>query len=248
MRHKTLIALVVCLIAATFLAPIVGQDPAYHVMADQRTLVGIPNAWNVASNAAFLVAGGFGLVAARRRLQERWTRWPYRTLFAGAVLTAFGSTWYHLAPANAGLVWDRLPMTIAFTGLLTAVLAERVSERIARNLFVPLMIAGGLSVLYWYATELAGLGDLRPYALIQFGSLAVLLSVLLLYRSAEAGAPFLWAGLGCYAVAKIFELADAPIYSALPVSGHTLKHFAAAAGIAAVALMLEARSEVRKST
>jgi uncharacterized membrane protein len=238
--------LLVCLIAATFCSPIVGQDPAYHVMADQRTIFGVPNAWNVASNAAFLVAGVFGLVTTHRRLRDRWTRWPYRTLFAGTVLTAFGSTWYHLAPDNAGLVWDRLPMTIAFTGLLTAVVAERVSERIARNLLVPLMIAGGLSVLYWYATELAGRGDLRPYALIQFGSIAVMLIVLLRYRSAESGAPFLWAGLGCYAAAKIFELADAPIYGALPVSGHTLKHFAAAAGIVAVAFMLEARSEVRK--
>jgi len=52
MKHKTLAAVVVSLIAATFLAPAIGQDPAYHVMADQRPLFGIPNALNVISNVA----------------------------------------------------------------------------------------------------------------------------------------------------------------------------------------------------
>jgi hypothetical protein len=93
-----------------------------------------------------------------------WERWPYAALFAGTALTAIGSAYYHLAPGNWPLVWDRLPMTVGFMGLLTAVLAERVGHRIARRLFVPLVVFGAASVAYWYRSEGRGAGDLRPYA------------------------------------------------------------------------------------
>src|SRR5262245_23945859 len=162
MQHKTLAVLVVCLVVATFLAPVIGQDPAYHVMADQRTMLGIPNALNVISNVPFLIVGAMGLIFTARCYPEGgrgFSRAPYLVFFAGTLLTAFGSTWYHLAPDNDSVVWDRLPITIAFAGLLTAVLAERVSERIARDVFAPLVIGGALSVIYWYATELGGHGD-----------------------------------------------------------------------------------------
>jgi predicted membrane channel-forming protein YqfA (hemolysin III family) len=243
MKHRALAALVVCLIAAALFAPVIGQDPAYHVMADHRTMLGVPNALNVFSNIAFLLVGAIGIIIVERGGARGSRRAPYLLFFTGTLLTAFGSTWYHLSPDNARVVWDRLPMTIAFTGLLTAVLAERVSERIARNVFAPLVASGASSVIYWYVTELAGHGDLRPYALIQFGSLAVILVVLLVFREREPGTGFLWAGLACYVAAKIFELADAPVYSVLPVSGHTLKHLFAAAGVGAIALMLDARCE-----
>jgi len=104
MKHKTLFTVVVCLIAATFLAPPIPQDPAYHVMADQRTMFGVPNAFDVLSNVAFLVVGAFGMLETERRLRGRWTRWPYLTFFGGTLLTALGSTWYHLAPDNASVV------------------------------------------------------------------------------------------------------------------------------------------------
>jgi hypothetical protein len=35
-------------------------------------------------------------------------------LFAGVTLSSLGSSYFHLAPDNARLMWDRLPMTIAF--------------------------------------------------------------------------------------------------------------------------------------
>jgi predicted membrane channel-forming protein YqfA (hemolysin III family) len=245
MKHRTLAALVVCLVAATLLAPVIGQDPAYHGMADQRAMFGVPNALNVLSNIPFLAVGAMGIAATERYLRSRWTRWPYLVFFSGTLLTAFGSTWYHLAPDNDRVVWDRLPITIAFAGLLTAVLAERVSERIARDVFGPLVAGGVLSVVYWYATELGGHGDLRPYALIQFGSLAVMLVVLVLYQTGDSGVGWLWAGLGCYALAKVYELADAAVYSVLPVSGHTLKHLCAAAGVACVMAMLAGRARLR---
>jgi len=204
---------------------------------------------DVLSNVLFLAVGIAGLAATVERrgrtpFRDRWTRWPYRALFAGVVLTTFGSRWYHLAPSTARVVWDRLPMTIAFMGLLAAVIAERVNTRLARVLFAPLLVAGAGSVVYWYATQFAGHGDLRPYAVVQFGSLTVVVLVLGLYRSEDRGGTWLGLGLALYALAKIFELNDAPIYRALGiVSGHTLKHVTAAAAVGCVVAMLRVRSE-----
>src|SRR5437870_860634 len=103
-------------VLAAALAPPISQDPAYHRMADTRTLAGIPNALNVVSNVAFGLAGVLGLwrvVPTRpgdRSFTEEAERWPYVMFFGGLVLTGVGSAYYHLATDNARLVWDRLPL------------------------------------------------------------------------------------------------------------------------------------------
>jgi len=247
MKEAVLVTVILLLGGGASLAPRISQDDR-HVMVDQRTVAGVPNGMDVLSNVLFLAVGIAGFAATLERrgctpFRDRWTRWPYRALFAGVVLTTFGSGWYHLAPSTARVVWDRLPMTIAFTGLLTAVIAERVSAPAARVLFAPLLVAGVGSVVYWYITQLAGRGDLRAYALVQFGSLTVVVFVLALYRPQDRGSAWLSGGLALYGIAKIFEMADRPIYSALQVvSGHTLKHITAAAAVGCVAAMLRLRS------
>jgi hypothetical protein len=248
-RHFVLALAVALAGVVVFGRPPLPQDPAYHLMADQRALLGIPNCLNVLSNLFFAVAGLMGLAAIFCRRAERptpfadpWERWPYAALFAGTALTAFGSAYYHLAPDNARLVWDRLPMTLGFMGLLTAVLAERVSLPVGRRLFCPLLLFGAGSVAYWYWSELRGGGDLRPYVLVQFGALFLAVLLLLLYPARRPGAAYLFAGLAAYAAAKWFELADRRIFAlGQIVSGHTLKHVAAAGGVACVATMLRAR-------
>jgi hypothetical protein len=178
-----------------------------------------------------------------------WERWPYAALFAGTALTTAGSAYYHLAPDNARLVWDRLPMTVGFMGLLTAVVAERSSLALARRLFVPLLALGAGSVGYWYWSELRGAGDLRPYALAQFGSLVVVLLLLVLYEARYSGTRYLFAGVGAYVAAKVFEMADRTIFSfGHLVSGHSLKHVAAAIGVGCVVAMLQTRVPVGRST
>ncbi len=247
MKEATLITLILLLVGGASVAPRISQDDR-HVMVDQRTIAGVPNGMDVLSNVLFLAVGAAGFAATlerrgRKPFRDRWTRWPYRAVFAGVVLTTFGSGWYHLAPSTARVVWDRLPMTIAFAGLLTAVIAERVSAPTARVLFAPLLIAGAGSVVYWYITQLAGHGDLRAYALVQFGSLTVVVFVLAVYRPQDRGSAWLSGALALYGIAKIFEMADRPIYSALQiVSGHTLKHITSAAAVGCVAAMLRLRS------
>jgi hypothetical protein len=251
-----LIVLVLALAALCVLArPPIAQDPGYHDMADQRRLLGLPNALNVLSNVPFGVVGWWGLALTFRRrpgtgspFADEWERWPYSAVFAGTVLTAIGSSYYHLAPDNGRLVWDRLPMTVGFLGLVVAVLAERVSVRMARLLLVPLLTLGVASVFYWHWTELRGAGDLRPYALVQFGSLLAVVLVLALYPGKRRGGRHLVAALACYAAAKGLEWADQPILDlGHVVSGHTLKHVVAAAAVAWVAAMLRERTAARGS-
>jgi hypothetical protein len=254
-RRAALVAGAILVVLAAAAADPIPQPPDYHAFADQRRIVNVPNGLDVLSNLPFAFAGMAGLVAVARRrtrglgaLDDAWDRWPYAALFLGVALTSAGSAYYHLAPDNARLVWDRLPMTLGFTGLLTALLAERVSRPAARRLFVPLTLAGLFSVVYWHWTELRLAGDLRPYLAVQFGSLLLVVLVLALFPKAGRGTGALLAGLGLYAAAKGLELWDAEVYAALggAVSGHTLKHLAAASGAACVVAGLAAlRSDAR---
>jgi hypothetical protein len=147
----------------------------------------------------------------------------------GLFLTAFGSGYYHWDPSNATLVWDRLPMTIAFTSLIAAFLSERISLRGGLLALAPLLVLGASSVVYWYTSELRGHGDLRFYFSVQaYSFLLLLLFSFLLSASYSRSFDLATAG-GFYFVAMLLEHFDRQIYSVLGhlVSGHTLKHIAA---------------------
>lgn len=249
-RHAALVLAVVVFAAATFAQPPIPQLLDYHHFADTRPRLGVPNALDVLSNLPFAVVGIAGLVVLRRRGNEifatSWERWPYAVLFIGVTLTALGSSYYHLAPDNDRLVWDRLPMTIGFMGLLAAMIAERVSVNVAKLLLAPLLLLGCASVLYWHWTELRGAGDLRLYVLVQFGSLIVVVLLLMLYPTRYRGTSYLVSGLALYAAAKGLESADRVIFGAGHlVSGHTLKHLASAAGVWCVVAMFRERDAAR---
>lgn len=249
MRHAALglTVLVTVLVAASW--PPIRQSLDYHDFADRRALLGIPNTLDVLSNVPFAIVGLSGLAVTFSRrprgsspFSDPWERWPYAALFAGVALTSLGSGYYHLAPDNARLVWDRLPMSVGFMGLLTALLAERVSLSIGRWLFVPLLATGAAGVFYWYWSELRGAGDLRLYVLVQFGSLLWIVLLLVLYPARYSGTVYLVTGLAAYGVGKAFELADHQVFGfGRIVSGHTLKHLTAAAGVACLIVMLRER-------
>jgi hypothetical protein len=222
--------------------PRIPQDPAYHHMADQRTFGGIPNTFDVLSNAPFLLLGAIGLRIAGSREQRSLASAAWLTFFGATVATAAGSAYYHLLPSNRRVLWDRLPMAVAFASLLTAIVAERVDARLGRLVFIPLLLSAAGSVLFWYLTEVAGHGDLRPYVAVQFGSLLILVAILALYRGPRPDTLWLVAGLIAYAAAKFCEQFDARIYSLNHVvSGHTLKHVAASSAVGCVAAMLSGR-------
>lgn len=221
------------------------QWPEYHDFADRRLLAGIPYAANVLSNLAILVVGIWGTLFVLTRNGARTTgplQPNYLAFFAGIALTALGSAYYHLSPDNATLVWDRMPMTIVFMGLLSIVIGELISPRAARLLLMPLLAVGAVSVAWWAMTEQAGNGDLRPYALVQFLSPVLILLMLGMYsHSRGMFAGLAWLG-GLYLLAKICELYDLEILQGTGfVSGHTLKHVLAAAGTAGILVMLLSR-------
>jgi len=133
------------------------QPLSYHQFADQRTWLGVPNLGDVASNLAFAIFGSWGFWwLARLTPQEAPShffdgreRWLYLAVFFGMLLTAVGSAYYHLTPDNDRLVWDRLPMTLVFMSLVAAMIAERISVRVALWLWPALLAIGVLSVLQW---------------------------------------------------------------------------------------------------
>ena len=217
-------------VAVVLLLPPVYQNVRYHNFSDQRSLWGIPNFWNVVSNLPFLVVGAVGLWRVSGTWIPAAIGWIYSVLFVGVLLTGSGSAYYHWHPDNDRLVWDRVPMTIVFMSLLTATVAELVDRRLGLWLLFPLVAVGGASVFYWHSSESRGHGDLRWYGLIQFYPMVLIPMLLWLYWS-PAHKPVIrslvWVVVW-YVVAKLMEALDRQVYDLIGISGHTLKHLAAA--------------------
>lgn len=237
-------------IAGMLALPPIPQTQDYHRFADQRTFLGIPNFLNVASNAAFLLVGAGGLFFLCRRpgsgsgvaFADSSERWPYGIFFLGVTLTGLGSAYYHLAPDNARLVWDRAPMSVAFMSILAALISERISVKAGRLLLFPLVALGIGSVLYWDLTELGGQGDLRPYVIVQFYPMVAIPLIMLLFPSRYTRSADLFGAALGYGVAKAFEASDAKVFAlGQIVSGHTLKHLTAALATYLILRMLRHR-------
>jgi len=237
-RATLLLAVAVLTIVAAGVVPPIAQPPHLMLYADDRAWLGVPNAGNVLSNLPFVVLGLLGLlrsVAASDRGPVRELIDAYRVFCIGAIGVAVGSCLYHLSPTNDTLVWDRLPMAVSFMSLLAIVIGHHIDARLARKLMPVLIAAGIASVAYWAMTESMGRGDLRPYLLVQFLPLVLIPMILVLYRSNLGTRRALWWALAAYVVAKLFEVLDPELYAWTGfVSGHTLKHLVAAAGMAMI--------------
>lgn len=233
-RTKLRVLAGIGLIAALALAcvPPIPQNQQYHLFADSLCRFGIVNGANVFSNIFFTFAGLAGLLRIGRSAGFAG-KFMWVSFYCAVTLVGFGSAYYHWQPSNDTLVWDRLPMTLAFSSLTAALIAERISIKAGKLLFTPLMLISALSVVYWWATEKAGAGDLRPYILVQYLPMVLLPAVIILYRKGPSWDGPYWALCGGYAVAKVLEWQDASIFfwTGQLVSGHTLKHIVAASAI-----------------
>lgn len=223
-RSNLTLLLAGILMLAMFLAGPIAQPAGYHHFADQRTLFGIPNAADVLSNLGFLMAGLAGLVMSARVPAGDPGRLGYRVFCIALLLTAAGSGWYHLAPDDARLAWDRVPIALACMALLAAELQRSAAVRIAPPLLVGgLCLLGVASVGWWMFSA-----DLRPYLLAQIAPL-----VLIPALQWQSGAPLarrkaFGIAIMLYVLAKAAELGDGAVYEAIDVlSGHTLKHLLA---------------------
>ncbi|TXF12830.1 alkaline phytoceramidase [Pelomicrobium methylotrophicum] len=244
--YAVVLALGLLIVGVALFVPAYPQPQRYHLFADGRALFGIPNFGNVASNAAFLAVGVWGLgflFSARGRTAFLGSRGrgPYAVFFAGAVLTALGSSLYHWAPSDATLTWDRVGMAVAFSALVPAVLADRTdSKAIGPALLIALLLGVG-SVVYWRATAALGVENVLPYLVLQAAALATVLGLNALpsryTRRKDLYGAFLW-----YAAALAAENLDRQIYAlGEVVSGHSLKHLLAAAAMGWILRMLMKR-------
>lgn len=244
MQTRWIAVFTILCIAAAFLLPAVPQSLEYHHFADQRDVLGIANFLDVISNVGFLIVGVAGWVivfGGRARFEFKSERWPYAVFFLGALLTALGSGYYHLAPDNETLFWDRLPMTIAFMGLVSSQIVDRINIRVGLALLVPMLLLGAASVIYWRVTEQAGIGNVLPYGILQGYSVVIVLLLAWLSPSRYTRGNDLYWVFGWYVLSKLLETFDAEVldYSGGVVSGHTLKHIAAAlAGITVCSMLV----------
>ena len=243
--HLWILAVAIAAIAGAFWLDPIPQDPAYHAFADARKMAGVANAWNVLTNLPFLAIGMLGL-AALPRLVSSQLRTHYIVFCTGVALVALGSAYYHFEPTTRALVWDRLPMTVAFMALLSSVIADRISWYAGRALLWPAVALGVASIAWWIRGEQAGAGDLRAYGIVQFLPMVLIPLMLLLRKGQWLRAAWLWAGLAAYLGAKLAEYFDAAIFSGFGwMSGHSLKHLLAALASAFVirAFQTERRKE-----
>ncbi len=229
-QRLLMLSAAIVIVATLFVSPI-PQDPTYHDFADVHPHFGMPNALNILSNILILCVGIAGLLqlSGRRSLQTLPELAPaYVMFFIGLVLTAAGSSWYHLAPDNPALAWDRGAMALGFMAFFTILLGERVSLRAARLMFPILMVLGPASILYWHITESAGQGDLRAYALVQFLPILLMPLILTLFESRHDRGGDLWLVLLVYLLAKLCELFDHELFALTGwIGGHALKHLVA---------------------
>jgi len=174
-RWVPLAAIVLLTLGVILTVDPISQSLDYHALADARSWLGVPNVLNVVSNVAFLYVGIVGLNLCvgpdKPALDATWA-----AFFVGVTFVCFGSAYYHWHPDNAGLVWDRLPMTVAFMALSVAVVAEHIGEPLSRYLVVPAVTIGIGTVLWWQHTD-----DLRLYIWVQAAPLMLVPLLFVLY-------------------------------------------------------------------
>lgn len=255
-RHiRILTGISILIIVAALLLPPFAQPAGYHYFADQRGFIGIPNFNDVASNLAFLFSGAAGLIFLWRvnqdpvqtTFQDRRESLPYWVLFSAIASVALGSIYYHWTPDIDHLLWDRLPIVIAITALLSATLIERISRDAGLWALPLLVVLAVLSVLYWYWTELQGAGNLNFYIVMQFYPILLIVWISLRFPSRYTHGNGIYQIIALYAAAKVFEMLDAQIFAWTNgwISGHTLKHLMAAYAAYGIVRILRKREAVK---
>jgi hypothetical protein len=202
---------------------------------------------DVLTNLPFAMAGMWGLgrlwLASLESDLDRRGQLAV-VFFGGLLLTAMGSTYYHLQPDNLGLAWDRLGMVVAFAGLLGMAVADRISLRAGVAVLVATALFGPVSVLVWYDT-----GDLLPWAVLQGGGMLLVLGLALRKPMPDGWGLPLMAVMALYAAAKLLELGDHVVFDWTGglVSGHSLKHVVAALAAWPVLAVMHNRSRFQSA-
>jgi hypothetical protein len=232
LRYVTTFA--ITLVAALMLlhGPIL-QPVHYHEFADHSLWANIPHAADVLSNLGFAVVALWGarrVWPQRNQPAVRAGGVGYSVFLIALLLTSMGSSYYHLVPDDWRLVWDRLPIALACAGLLAGVRAQLVPNANVRFETLGLATFAAASVAWWYAGQLRGAGDLRPYLLLQIAPLVLIPLWQTVHGASRADRLWFSFAFALYVLAKIAEVHDHEMHAMLGwISGHTLKHVLASA-------------------
>jgi hypothetical protein len=249
-RLPLLTTIVACLMLLTH-GPVT-QLPHYHEFADQTMWLGISHAGDVLSNLPFAIIAVWGMIRLwplRFHPALYAGRYGYTLFLVSLLLTAIGSSYYHLAPDDARLVWDRLPIALLCAGLLAAGRSDnlpRENGKVCAFLFAVLAI---ISVDWWRITGEHGVGDLRPYLLLQLLPLLLIPMWQAIYRAPQQDRIAFGAAGVCYVIAKLAEINDHAINATLGfISGHSLKHLLAALAAGIIVRNLIQRTGAQTNT
>lgn len=255
-KLSIVIGIALTLIGALITTPPIPAPADYHDHADKRELSGLPHFFDVVSSFPFFLVGMLGLLLRLKPKKGHHAhrfhglsfldpaeRWPFVIFFVGIILGSLGSVYYHLAPNNERLLWDRLPTTLVFISIFTAVIIERIHVKAGLWLFLPLLAGGVGTVLFWhYKTQLTGLSDLRLVLVAQYYPMLIIPVIMLFFPSKYTRSKDLWGIIGLYALAEVFEMLDDYIFSfGQVISGNTLEHLTAALATYWVVSMLKKR-------
>jgi hypothetical protein len=191
----------------------------------------------VLSNIAFGVSGiASCLVASRKAGTLAALSAAFGT--AQLVLSA-SSAYYHVDPNDIGLAVDRLAMSLVFgVGFLLMAHIRKCNIVVTPTFAAAWLLLCVLGTASWMIT-----GDLRGYAFGQYVPTVAMLLFMMLYKSktqgvwkAQTSDALLWAGLAIVLLSKVPEGFDERVFYATKqsISGHTIKHIMAGAGLAII--------------
>jgi hypothetical protein len=242
-KRLYLAAISVFIIMALFYGPI-SQPQEYHDFADDRELLGVPNALDVMSNLAIVYPGLVGLAfvnESRKNSQVSEDEVSIHiTMFSGMILTFAGSVWFHLDPNDSTMLWDRLGMSVVIGSCISLLIHDMWDRNLAAKIHLPIVIASVVSVLWWPVFD-----DLRIYFIVKHHPF-ILFPILLVYgnRIYDKISGYYW-GLSMFLLATIFEFTDQQIFELTGIiSGHTLKHIAAGIGLWFLMVMIRDRKPI----
>jgi hypothetical protein len=229
MKTNKIIFYVAILISVIFIAALapITQSQDYHQFAEQRIIGNIPHFGDVLSNLAFIIVGVLLLVESRN--------WNYVEIYKGqktlfkalaysSIILGFGSGYYHWAPVNYTLAWDRATMVLGFAIIFydSCIRYDIFSKKgIFKGTIITTILFLG-TVIFWMVSD-----RLEPYVFVQFFTMFVLV-ILAVKNHKEVPSKHLFNMFIWYALAKLFENQDKLIFAMTGdfISGHTLKHIA----------------------
>jgi hypothetical protein len=192
----------------------------------------------VLSNLPFVVVAALAALHLARRSTDAFA-W---LACAGVAGIGLGSGGYHVAPCDALLALDWAPIVLALAWITAAVVADRHGRRAGVIAVVVGTSAALVAVAIWYlGGGTSGGGDMTAYVTVQLAGVALPLAVAL-SAPGRIRASHLAAALAGFLLARLFASRDAALLDAIGISGHSLKHVAAALA-AAIALRAVTASE-----